>query len=96
MAQSASLAEAKAHQARENLENYVFGTSVSTIPPVVPPMLPRGVASYPAYPYASAPTQWNSSTVPLAQGSTTLTSVVVLLHCENDKHKRSREFSAFL
>ncbi len=65
MAQSASLAEAKALQARQNLENYVFGTSVSTVPPVIPPMLPRGAATYPAFPYTSSPMQWPASTPPI-------------------------------
>jgi hypothetical protein len=65
MAQSASLAQIKAQQARQNLENYVFGTSVSTVPPVVPPMLPRGAATYPAYPYTSSPTQWPTGAPPV-------------------------------
>ena len=69
MAQSASLAEAKAQLARKNLENYVFGTAVSTVPPVVPPMLPRGAATFPAYPYANSPTQWPVGTPPIAVAS---------------------------
>lgn len=83
MAQSASLAEAKAIQARQNLENYVFGTSVSTVPPVIPPMLPRGVAPFPAYPYASSPTQWPVGTVPLAKQA--LPPEALLSFCLSDK-----------
>ena len=67
MAQSASLAESKAMQARSNLENYVFGTAVSTVPPAITPMLPRGAANYPAYPYVSSPTQWQQGAPPIAR-----------------------------
>jgi len=69
MAQSASLAESKALAARQNLENYVFGTSVSTVPPVIPPMQPPGAVGYNSYPYNSSPTQWPVGTPPLAQAS---------------------------
>lgn len=96
MAQSASLAEAKAQQARQNLENYVFGTSVSTVPPVVPPMLPRGMASYPAYPYANAPTQWPSSTVPFAQSTFTDGHLLNLFPHIYEKGTRIKGFSEFL
>jgi len=96
MAQSASLAEAKAQQARQNLENYVFGTSVSTVPPVVPPMLPRGAATYPAYPYANAPTQWPSNTVPLAQSSFMQGDILLICPFVNTKTTRINRFSEFL
>lgn len=78
MAQSASLAEAKAMQARQNLENYVFGTAVSTVPPVVPPMLPRGAASYPAYPYVSSPGQWGQGVPPIATADMGVASLGVM------------------
>jgi hypothetical protein len=56
-------------QARANLENYVFGTAVSTVPPVVPPMLPRGAANVPAYPYVSSPGQWNQGVAPISMAA---------------------------
>ncbi len=66
MAQSASLAEAKAVQARQNLEKYVFGTAVSTVPPVVSPAIPAGLAKYPSYPYVSSPMQWDQGAAPIS------------------------------
>ena len=69
MAQSASLAEAKSLQARVNLEKYVFGTAVSSVPPVVSPMLPAGVSNYPSYPYVNSPVQWGQGVPPLAMSN---------------------------
>ena len=92
MAQSASLAEAKATQARANLENYVFGTAVSTVPPVVSPMLPKGAANYPAYPYVSSPTQWQQGTPPIARaelGGNVVNSGVLLTALDNLSKRRA-------
>ena len=69
MAQSASLAESKAIQARQNLEKYVFGSAVSTVPPVVTPALPRGATNYPSYPYVNSAMKWSQGTPPLAVSS---------------------------
>jgi hypothetical protein len=97
MAQSASLAESKAIQARSNLEKYVFGTAVSTVPPVISPQLPASVAKYPSFPYTSSPTQWNEGTAPIAfysAGSTSLYNVYSLFEYASNT-KKSR-FGSFL
>jgi hypothetical protein len=65
MAQSASMAEAQASQARANLEKYVFGTPVSTVPPVVSPMPPASLSPYPNFPYQNSPMLWGSNTAPI-------------------------------
>ena len=97
MAQSASLAEAKASQARQNLEKYVFGSAVSTVPPVVSPMLPAGVSNYPSYPYVNSPMQWNNGTVPLKTMSMdpTLTATTVFL-THGSKQERLHRYSTFI
>jgi hypothetical protein len=79
MAQSASLAEAKAIQARQNLEKYVFGTAVSTVPPVVSPSIPAALAKYPSYPYVSSPMQWDQGAVPLSVSLVGSTATLTLL-----------------
>ncbi len=97
MAQSASLAESKAMQARQNLENYVFGTAVSTVPPVIPPMLPRGAASYPAYPYVSSPAQWNQGVPPIANATFGVDSLNIMeLSSRFQRHKSTRLVLDFL
>ena len=91
MAQSASLAEAKASQARQNLEKYVFGTAVSTVPPVVTPMLPSGVSSYPSYPYVNSPMQWTQGTPPISAMS--LNDSVILLSVVTLSSQQSQRFA---
>jgi len=91
MAQSSALAEAKAVQARQNLEKYVFGTAVSTVPPVVSPMLPAAVAKYPSYPYVSSPMQWQQGAVPLAISSFSSASVAAIVCCQ----RGSRSVNSF-
>ncbi|EER19262.1 hypothetical protein Pmar_PMAR015822, partial [Perkinsus marinus ATCC 50983] len=58
MAQNTNLASAEAMQAQANLEKYVFGSPVSTVPPVVTPMPPATIAKYPSYPYLNYPLSW--------------------------------------
>ena len=88
MAQSASLAEAKAMQARQNLEKYVFGTAVSTVPPVVSPSIPAALAKYPSYPYVSSPMQWQQGAVPLSvSGLGEYATVATLLMRDHSRTK---------
>lgn len=97
MAQSASLAETKALQARVNLEKYVFGTAVSTVPPVVSPMLPAGVSNYPSYPYVNSPVQWGQGVPPLAvSGIGPMYAPMAVFFEYSFSKKRHDEYATFL
>ncbi|KAF4655199.1 hypothetical protein FOZ61_007730 [Perkinsus olseni] len=65
MAQNTNLASSEAMQAQANLEKYVFGSPVSTVPPVVTPMPPATIAKYPSYPYLNYPLSWTDKVAPL-------------------------------
>jgi len=96
MAQSASLAETKALQARTNLEKYVFGTAVSSVPPVVSPMLPAGVSNYPSYPYVNSPVQWGQGVPPLAVSSVGHAYAVIAVYVQKGfSKKRGVKYDAF-
>eukprot|EP00438_Fugacium_kawagutii_P013681 Skav217094 [mRNA] locus=scaffold187:125513:126501:+ [translate_table: standard] len=47
MAQNTNLAALQAEQAQANLEKYVYGVPVSSIPPSVSPMPPAAIHPYP-------------------------------------------------
>mmetsp|Transcript_39091 Transcript_39091/g.110470 ORF Transcript_39091/g.110470 Transcript_39091/m.110470 type:complete len:113 (-) Transcript_39091:42-380(-) len=47
MAQNTNLAALQAEQAQANLEKYVYGVPVSSVPPVVSPMPPAAMHPYP-------------------------------------------------
>ena len=96
MAQSASLAEAKALQARVNLEKYVFGTPVSVVPPVVSPMLPAGVSNYPSYPYMSSPMQWGQGVPPLAMSCVGSLSFGISTFSNYSAFHQQRKYSEFI
>eukprot|EP00928_Gymnodinium_smaydae_P036552 TRINITY_DN25530_c0_g1_i1.p1 TRINITY_DN25530_c0_g1~~TRINITY_DN25530_c0_g1_i1.p1 ORF type:complete len:186 (-),score=40.74 TRINITY_DN25530_c0_g1_i1:28-522(-) len=54
MAQNTNLAALQAEQAQANLEKYVYGVPVSSVPPVVAPMPPAASHPFPAI-HASIP-----------------------------------------
>jgi hypothetical protein len=91
MAQSASLAESKATIARQNLEKYVFGTAVSTVPPVVTPALAAGALKYPSYPYVTSPQLWGQGVAPISMASMNAGSALsfLVLKSANPFDKRS-------